>query len=103
MFTVINGLQYFYEDQGQGDAVILLHGFPLDHTMWRSQIGFFQERYRIIAPDLRGMGRTELHRDVSSLDAMAQDVIQLMDALELEKKPLLPDSPWELHRFLPSA
>ena len=44
-------------DQGQGVAVVLLHGFPFNRSMWREQIEFLSARgYRCVAPDLRGLG-----------------------------------------------
>ena len=42
--------------QGQGQPLLLVHGFPLDHTMWEHQIRGLSDRYRVIAPDLRGFG-----------------------------------------------
>src|SRR5262245_20823818 len=47
-------------DQGGGLPVILLHGFPLDHTMWDAQIDALSKRHRVIAPDLRGFGQSRL-------------------------------------------
>ena len=44
------------EDRGAGRMLLLVHGFPLDHTLWRHQLDYFSNRYRVIAPDLRGFG-----------------------------------------------
>jgi 3-oxoadipate enol-lactonase len=49
-----------YIDRGRGQPVLLVHGFPLDHTMWAAQIDALAERSRVIAPDLRGFGRSPL-------------------------------------------
>ena len=54
-----NGEPLFTIDQGQGPPVVLVHGFPLDHSMWRHQIEALRGRYRVIAPDLRGFGLSE--------------------------------------------
>ena len=43
-------------EQGQGIPLLLVHGFPLDHSMWKVQIEAFSASYRVIAPDLRGQG-----------------------------------------------
>lgn len=45
-------------DQGRGQPLLLVHGFPLDHTMWREQVSELSKTFRVIAPDLRGFGRS---------------------------------------------
>ncbi len=47
-------------DRGSGTPLVLVHGFPLDHTMWSAQIDALAERCRVVAPDLRGFGQTPL-------------------------------------------
>jgi pimeloyl-ACP methyl ester carboxylesterase len=49
-----------YVDRGDGIPILLLHGFPLDHTMWDAQIGALAQRARVIAPDIRGFGESPL-------------------------------------------
>jgi len=49
-----------YVEKGSGVPVLLLHGFPLDHSMWSSQIDALADRYRVIAPDVRGFGQSPL-------------------------------------------
>ena len=75
-----------YEEVGQGSAVVLLHGFPLDRTMWRSQIEALGTSFRVIAPDLRGHGASEAPQGSYSVDEMADDVVELLDALDLREK-----------------
>lgn len=85
---------------GAGPAIILLHGFPFNRSMWRGQIDFLGAHgYRVIAPDLRGLGEnvaqtsvcdsaSEDHRlksvQLSTMEAMARDVAALMDELKIE-------------------
>jgi len=45
-------------DRGEGQPLLLVHGFPLSHAMWNAQIDAFAASYRIIAPDLRGFGES---------------------------------------------
>ena len=46
-----------YTDAGSGPAVVLLHGYPFDRSMWREQIDFLSTHgFRVVAPDLRGFG-----------------------------------------------
>jgi 3-oxoadipate enol-lactonase len=49
-----------YIDRGAGQLVLLVHGFPLDHTMWDAQIESLGKHSRVIAPDLRGFGQSQL-------------------------------------------
>ena len=55
----LNGRTVNYVDQGHGEPLLLIHGFPLDHSMWQRQIDFFQSDYRVICPDLPGFGASK--------------------------------------------
>ena len=55
----IRGIDLFYDDVGRAPAIVFLHGYPFNRSMWRAQIDFFAARdYRCIAPDLRGLGQS---------------------------------------------
>lgn len=61
-------------------AVILLHGFPLDHRMWRAQKDALEKGgWRVILPDLRGMGKAPLGRGAATMREYAGDVLRLAD------------------------
>lgn len=45
-------------DQGRGSPLLLVHGFPLDSTMWREQVNELSKTFRVLAPDLRGFGQS---------------------------------------------
>lgn len=81
------------EERGAGRVVVLVHGFPLDHTMWASQIETLSKRYRILAPDLRGFGRTPLGKiDRASgitMERCADDLADMLDALGIKGKVVL--------------
>ncbi len=73
------------EQRGEGKSIVFLHGFPLDHSMWREQLTFFSARYRVLAPDLPGFGRSQLPSDVGhtgtmSMERMADEVAATLDA-----------------------
>ena len=73
-----------YADQGSGPAIILLHGYPLCRTMWQPQVKALSGvGFRVVAPDLRGFGRSALPPGPVTMDAYADDVIALMDELGL--------------------
>ena len=70
-------------------ALVLLHGFPQTHVLWRRVAQQLAPRYRLVMPDLRGYGDSpappdEPHHAQASKRAMAQDVVALMDALGVE-------------------
>jgi 3-oxoadipate enol-lactonase len=76
-----------YVDRGAGLPVLLVHGFPLDHSMWREQIGVLAKQCRVIAPDLRGFGRSTLgdcdHQRGISMEQYADDLAELLDVLAI--------------------
>jgi pimeloyl-ACP methyl ester carboxylesterase len=51
-------MEIWYEEGGAGRPLVLVHGFPVDHTMWTGQLDGLSSRCRVIAPDLPGFGRT---------------------------------------------
>jgi pimeloyl-ACP methyl ester carboxylesterase len=69
--------------------LLLVHGFPLDHTMWRPQIDYFNSRGRVIAPDLRGFGDSSnaaAQADSAiSMGTYADDLNALLDTLEVNR------------------
>jgi pimeloyl-ACP methyl ester carboxylesterase len=73
------------ERRGQADGtVLLLHGFPLSADMWAAQLELAGQGWRVIAPDLRGMGGNNTDPPANSVDDYAGDVIDLLDALHVE-------------------
>jgi 3-oxoadipate enol-lactonase len=72
-------------EHGQGMPVVLLHGFPFDHTIWRAQTEALQDSFHLILPDLRGHGQSPAPSGVYRMDLMAQDVFALLDALNIER------------------
>lgn len=68
-----------------GLPVLLIHGFPFDHTQWAPQIEAFSTTRRVIAMDLRGQGATPLGEGGLFIEFLVDDVIDLLDHLELER------------------
>lgn len=84
--TLSNPIILYALRQGDGDIpLLLIHGFPLDHTIWSKQITALGDTYQVIAPDLRGHGRSVAPNGPYSVDLMAQDIIATLDALEVKK------------------
>ncbi|MCS7054904.1 MAG: alpha/beta hydrolase [Thermoflexales bacterium] len=93
MYAEINGLRMFFEDRGSSgdstDVIVFLHGFPLDHSIWRHQLDYFSTGYRCIAPDLRGFGASsELKKPPQptplTVDTFAADIVALLDHLKIK-------------------
>jgi len=73
-------------DEGQGDAVVLLHGCPFHAFEWRDVIPQLSDRYRVIAPDLLGLGDTQVRLDQDyRLPRDVEMVVGLLDALAIER------------------
>lgn len=100
----INGTEIWYVDRGTGVPLLLVHGFPLDHTIWEGQIDALSGRsgeflvgeaywdgpgktdvatpaIRIIAPDLRGFGRSRARQDKLTMEQFADDLAALLDGI----------------------
>lgn len=80
----VNGVRFRVADEGIGPPILFVHGFPLDHTMWRAQIDEFKKTHRVIAPDLRGFGGTDGALYSVSMEQFADDLAALLDALAVE-------------------
>lgn len=83
MIGVFNGLPIGYEDVGTGQAVVLLHGYPHDRTLWASQLGALAVPCRTLACDLRGFG--ESGGRATSVDDYAADVAAWLTGLGIER------------------
>jgi 3-oxoadipate enol-lactonase len=76
----VNGVSLAVEVRGEGPAILFVHGYPLDRTIWRDQIDSL-EGYRRIAPDLRGMGQSDAPDLGYGMGIYADDLAALLDAL----------------------
>jgi pimeloyl-ACP methyl ester carboxylesterase len=73
-----------YSEAGAGAAVVLLHGYPFNRSMWRGQVAALRDNYRVITPDLRGLGASPVAAGATMAD-MARDVAALLDELKIER------------------
>jgi pimeloyl-ACP methyl ester carboxylesterase len=79
-----------YIDRGTGDAVLFLHGFPLSSFQWRGAIDRLSSDRRCIAPDLMGLGYTEVAENQSVAPSAQVDMITaLLDGLSIQKVDLI--------------
>ncbi len=84
MIALRPGIDIAYDDVGAGPAVVFLHGFPHNRTLWAPQLGGLMARARCVAPDLRGFGESEISGPYS-IDGYADDVVAMLDALGIER------------------
>ena len=78
-----NGSLY-YEESGQGEPLIFVHGHSLDHRMWDEQFVVFAKKYRVIRYDLRGYGISSPQTEEYQFTHV-QDLVTLMDSLHIAK------------------
>jgi 3-oxoadipate enol-lactonase len=77
-----------FDEAGAGPAVVLLHGFPFNRSMWRQQIEVLRANFRVITPDLRGHGESGLVSEPATMEEMARDVAALLDELRIDHATL---------------
>ncbi|MEF2969274.1 alpha/beta hydrolase [Paenibacillus sp. M1] len=85
----VGGITIAYEEQGKGEALVLLHGFCGSSAYWERVAPLLAESYRVIAPDLRGHGNTDAPLGAYTIEQMADDVAGLLEQLGVGKYTLL--------------
>ena len=84
-FAEVNGVKLHYLVAGKGDPVILLHGYAQNSHMWLPLIPELAKTHTVIAPDLRGFGRSEKAESGYDKKTMAQDIHALANSLGFKK------------------
>jgi pimeloyl-ACP methyl ester carboxylesterase len=74
-----------YFDSGQGFPLLLVHGFPLDHSMWQHQLEPLSKSFRLIVPDLPGFGQSLRTQPIVSVKIFADELVELLDFLKLKQ------------------
>ena len=80
-YIEIGELKTWYDEQGRGDPLVLLHGGMGSNATWAAQIPEFGTRFRVIAPERRGQGHTPDLEGPLSYDVMSADTIGFLDAV----------------------
>lgn len=81
----IRGINLAYDDLGCGETIVFIHGHPFNRSMWDYQVSHFKNDYRLILPDLRGYGQTDISYPKVMLDEMALDIAYLLEELNIEQ------------------
>ena len=75
-------------DGENGDAVVLLAGFPLNREIWNAQAAALARTHRVIRPDLRGLGASSVPNGPYLMETLAGDIAAVLDALGIERVAL---------------
>jgi pimeloyl-ACP methyl ester carboxylesterase len=84
-FAEVNGVRLHYLIAGEGDPVVLLHGYAETSHMWLPLIEKLSGKHTVIAPDLRGFGESSAPPDGYTKAAMAQDIHALVKSLNYDR------------------
>jgi pimeloyl-ACP methyl ester carboxylesterase len=84
-FEEVGPTRWHFLEGGTGEAVVLLHGLPETSYAWRRQFNWLTTSRRVIAPDLEGFGLTRTTSEDASVDAMAGRLLDLLDAVGVDR------------------
>jgi 3-oxoadipate enol-lactonase len=80
----VNGADLYYEDTGgSGPPILFAHGLLWSTSMYRFQVAAFRDRYRCVAFDFRGQGKSEITPSGYDMDTLARDAAELVERLGL--------------------
>jgi pimeloyl-ACP methyl ester carboxylesterase len=88
-FIIYKNIKVHYSDQGKGSAIVLLHGFLENSSMWNNLIPHLIKRNRVICIDLLGHGKTECLGYVHSMDLMAETVNAVLKKIRIRRIKLI--------------
>jgi pimeloyl-ACP methyl ester carboxylesterase len=84
-YQQVDGVRLHFAEAGHGDPLVLVHGWPQHWWCWRELIGPLSEHYRVICPDIRGLGWSEAPPSDYSRSRLVADLFGLLDALGIER------------------
>lgn len=84
-----SGERLWFEEAGEGDCLIMLHGWSMSSAIWEFQLESLSRHFRVIAPDLRGHGRSDKCMSGYSFDELAADVALLVETSGAKRVVLL--------------
>ena len=82
-------ISLYYEEQGKGEPIFLLHGNGEDGTYFVNQLNFFSDKYRMIAVDTRGHGKSPRGTAPFTMEQFAADLRELMERLQISRAIIL--------------
>ena len=91
-FAENSSVKLYYEEEGHGQAIILVNDLIEDHLFWNTVRKELSKNFRVIVFDQRGMGRSTIPKSSFKVEDMAKDVLAIADALKIEKFHIVGDS-----------
>ena len=85
LYADVNKIKICYEISGEGEPVILIHGFGVKNKVWIGQFGPLSEKFKVIRFDNRGAGKSDRPNEPYTMDMFADDINGLMDFLNIDK------------------
>lgn len=89
MRAQIHNLVLAYDENGSGRPLVLIHGYPLNRKIWQPQLQSLTDAARVIAPDLRGSGESDVPPPPYSIERLADDVAELLDDLKIDEPAVI--------------
>ncbi|PSH05490.1 MAG: alpha/beta hydrolase [Acidobacteria bacterium] len=83
MILRIDDIDLFYEVRGEGPDVVMVHPYPCDHTYWLPMTEHLESRFRLVLPDLRGLGQSGAGAGDTTMEKLAGDLLRLCDELKI--------------------
>ncbi|MBM4761837.1 alpha/beta hydrolase [Bacillus sp. B15-48] len=86
---VEKGVQYYYEDVGQGKPIVFVHGWGMNRKVWERQVVDFSDKFRVITIDCRGCGNSDKPAHGYEIAKLADDLNEVISKLELKDATLV--------------
>ena len=80
-----NGIELAFDRRGKGTPLVLIHGYPLDHSIWGDVVPLLENDFDLILPDVRGFGGSATVETPYSMADIAADLAAVLDSLGIEK------------------
>ena len=88
MRKTINGLSVFLSGNDKNNAILFVHGFPYDHSMWQAQVDEFSKDYMCVSYDIRGLGESTAGDGQVTMESFVDDLEKIIEELK-PSKPIL--------------
>lgn len=89
LFAEVNGIKLCYEVKGEGEPVLLIHGFSDRKEHWRGQFDYLSEYFKVIRIDNRGAGKSDRPNMKYTMDLFVEDISALLDNLKIERAHII--------------
>jgi pimeloyl-ACP methyl ester carboxylesterase len=83
-YVKVNGINLYYESYGEGKPLMLIHGNGGSIINMGYQIEYFSTKYKVIIPDCRGRGKSEMNTDSLTYDLITADLVALLESLNID-------------------